>query len=35
VALAEALDVILLTGDSRLAGAHGTKCQIEILQPAP
>lgn len=33
VALAEALDVLLLTGDRRLARAPGPRCQIEVLQP--
>lgn len=31
VALAEALQVALLTGDSRLAGAPGPRCSIEVL----
>jgi predicted nucleic acid-binding protein len=31
VALAEALDVSLLTGDHRLARAHGPRCAVEIL----
>jgi predicted nucleic acid-binding protein len=35
VALAEALDVLLLTGDRRLAGSTGPRCQIEVLRPAP
>jgi len=35
VALAEALDVTLLTGDRRLARAPGLRCHIEILRPAP
>ena len=34
VALAEALDVTLLTGDGRLARAPGLRCHIEILRPA-
>lgn len=34
VALAEALDVMLLTGDRRLARATGPRCQIELLPPA-
>jgi len=34
VALAEALDVTLLTGDGRLAGAPGLRCRVEILRPA-
>lgn len=35
VALAEALDVLLLTGDRRLARASGPACQIELLRPTP
>jgi predicted nucleic acid-binding protein len=35
VALAEALDVLLLTGDRRLARATGPRCDIEVLLPAP
>ena len=31
VALAETLDCTLLTADSRLANAPGTRCQIEII----
>jgi predicted nucleic acid-binding protein len=31
VALAEALDVVLLTGDGRLARASGPRCDIEVL----
>jgi predicted nucleic acid-binding protein len=31
VALAEALNVLLLTGDRRLASAPGPRCQIEML----
>ena len=34
VALAEALDVTLLTGDGRLARATGPRCRIEMLRPA-
>jgi predicted nucleic acid-binding protein len=34
VALAEALDVTLLTGDGRLAHALGLRCHVEILRPA-
>ena len=34
VALAEALDVILYTGDGRLARASGPRCRIEVLRPA-
>lgn len=33
IALAEALDVLLLTGDRRLARASGPRCQIELLRP--
>jgi len=33
-ALAEALDVTLLTGDGRLAYAPGLRCHVEILRPA-
>lgn len=32
VALAEALDVTLLTADSRLAQAPGIRCRIEVLE---
>jgi predicted nucleic acid-binding protein len=32
VALAEALNVMLLTGDRRLASATGPRCQIEVLR---
>jgi predicted nucleic acid-binding protein len=35
VALAEALEVTLLTGDARLARATGPQCPIELLRPAP
>ena len=35
VALAEALDVTLLTGDGRLAMASGPRCHFEVLRPAP
>jgi hypothetical protein len=35
VALAEALDVALLTGDERLAGATGSRCNVEVLSAAP
>jgi len=31
VALAEALEVLLLTGDGRLANATGPTCNIEVL----
>jgi predicted nucleic acid-binding protein len=31
VALAEALDAVLLTADRRLAGAAGVRCRIETL----
>jgi predicted nucleic acid-binding protein len=34
VALAEAMQATLLTGDRRLAAASGPRCPIEILQPA-
>jgi predicted nucleic acid-binding protein len=34
VAPAEALGVTLLTGDSRLAGATGPECHIELLTPS-
>ena len=34
VALAEALDVTLLTGDGRLARATGPRCRVEMLCPA-
>src|SRR5262249_25660499 len=34
VALAEALEVPLLTGDRRLARATGLRCHIEVLHPA-
>lgn len=33
VALAEALDCPLLTADSRMAGAPGPTCPIELLEP--
>jgi predicted nucleic acid-binding protein len=33
VALAEAFDIPLLTGDARLAGAAGPTCEIELLAP--
>jgi predicted nucleic acid-binding protein len=33
VALAEAVQATLLTGDHRLAAAPGPRCPIEILQP--
>lgn len=35
VALAEALNTTLLTGDRRLARAPGPQCPIEIFQPTP
>ena len=35
VALAEALEVSLLTGDGRLARAPGPRCPIEMLRSAP
>ena len=34
IALAEALDATLLTGDRRLARAPGPRCRIETLRPA-
>lgn len=34
VALAEAMQAPLLTGDQRLAQAPGPRCRIEVLQPA-
>jgi predicted nucleic acid-binding protein len=34
VALAEALDVTLLTGDGRLARAVGPRCHIEVMRSA-
>ncbi len=33
VALAEALDVTLLTADARLAAASGTRCEIDLIRP--
>lgn len=33
VALAEALDVTLLTADTRLASAPGLRCEMEVLGP--
>ena len=35
VALAEAMNATLLTGDRRLARAPGSHCDIEVLPPAP
>jgi predicted nucleic acid-binding protein len=35
VALAEAMNTILLTGDQKLARAPGPQCPIEIFQSAP
>ena len=35
VALAEAMNITLLTGDQKLARAPGPQCPIEIVQPAP
>jgi predicted nucleic acid-binding protein len=35
VALAEALDITLVTSDGRLARATGPRCHIELLRPAP
>jgi len=34
VALAEALEVTLLSGDGRLERATGPRCHIEVLRPA-
>jgi predicted nucleic acid-binding protein len=34
VALAEALDVTLHTGDGRLARAPGPRCRIEVMRPS-
>lgn len=34
VALAEALQVVLLTADTRLARAPGPLCQVDVLRPA-
>ncbi|MBA2560369.1 MAG: type II toxin-antitoxin system VapC family toxin [Propionibacteriales bacterium] len=34
VALAEVLEVDLLTGDLRLAGAPGPRCHIEVFRPS-
>jgi predicted nucleic acid-binding protein len=31
VALAETMDVVLLTADARLAGAPGARCEVELL----
>ena len=33
VALAEALDAVLLTGDRRIGRALGPRCAVEILEP--
>lgn len=33
VALAEALNVTLLTADARLVAAPGTKCDVELMRP--
>ena len=35
VALAEAMNTTLLTGDQELARATGPQCHIEIFQPTP
>ncbi len=35
VALAELLNVRLLTSDQRLAGAIGPRCHIDVLRPPP
>jgi predicted nucleic acid-binding protein len=34
IALAEAMQATLLTGDQRLAQAPGPRCRIEVLRPA-
>jgi predicted nucleic acid-binding protein len=34
IALAEAMQATLLTGDQRLARAPGPRCRIEVLRPA-
>jgi predicted nucleic acid-binding protein len=31
VALAEALDVVLVTADARIKGAPGVRCTVEVL----
>jgi predicted nucleic acid-binding protein len=31
IALAEALDVVLVTADARLSRAHGVRCEIEMM----
>jgi predicted nucleic acid-binding protein len=33
IALAEALDLTLLTADARLAAASGTRCEIDLIRP--
>lgn len=33
VALAEVMDLTLLTADRRLSGASGTRCDIELIRP--
>lgn len=35
VALSEALEVQLLTGERRLARAPGARCRIQVLRPTP
>lgn len=35
VALAEALQANLLTGDMKLARASGPRCHVEVLRPSP
>ncbi|MGP7998072.1 MAG: type II toxin-antitoxin system VapC family toxin [Streptosporangiaceae bacterium] len=35
IALAEAMNTTLLTGDQKLAGVPGPQCPIKIFQPAP
>lgn len=32
VALAEVLDIVLLTADARLANAPGPRCEIELIE---
>jgi predicted nucleic acid-binding protein len=33
IALAEALDVVLVTADARLSGASGVQCVVEVISP--
>ncbi len=35
VALAEALQATLITGDRRIAGAPGLRCPVEVVRPRP